>query len=795
MPMPNFPHIPPFRPFIPPMSLPAVYGDELSYMELLGKAEKWLSDLVESNNLQNAAIVALYAAWEEFKNGGYTDSFEQFLDQWFADNQEHIDELLTGQFADELAAIQETADGAVQTATEAEQAVSGKVNMPTGGTNGQVLSKAATSTGTDWTDPIIPTDEQTETYITKWLNEHPEATTTVTDGAVTLPKLASSLLYTLQHYESISATIAADVYNRSLANLKGNTFSWVSRVWFDDSPVTAGSFWVFTIAERENVSFAQQIVFLENGGGIFMRNKPASGTYGAWHGIKDMNEVYSYKLPSIQATDDMDNFTERGVFYHSTSTEPPTNAPIASAFTLRVDVLPSVIVQTVQNIVGDCDIYRRYKIANQPWSTWESNQGAPTELANSLLFTLQHYETIDATKATDVYGGLLSNLSGNTFAWVSNTWFDDSPVSSGAFWVFTVAASANVTFSHQIVLLENGGGIFMRHKPANGTYGAWHGISDMNNVYAYKLPLIQATDDMDNFTERGVFYHPTSTAAPTNAPVASAFTMRVDVVPSIVVQTVQTSVYRLDVYRRYKINNNAWSVWEVINSRYANTAGVYYAFGDSTTRGQIGGGSGNTPFGYPRITADHLGMKVNNKAIGGQGLCKDWAAINNTIDSLDMSDATLITVGWFYNDASTWATLPMGDYTSITDTTVIGRYYTIMKKLQEKCKTAQVILVTTYGYPTAIDNHATLTQQFTAPITFADGQSTWGELFDEVERMCNLHGWPCVNQHHGCALNQFNADRLIGDQIHPTVEGYWVYGNNLAAQIGKYYTNMSPRGF
>lgn len=190
MPRTNFPHIPPFRPFIPPMSLPAVYGDELSYMELLGKVEKWLSDLVESNNLQNAAIVALYAAWEAFKNGGYTESFEEFLDQWFADNQEHIDELLTGQFADELAAIQETADGAVQTATEAEQAVSSKVNMPTGGTNGQVLSKAATATGTEWVDPVIVTDQQAETYITQWLNEHPEATTTVQDGAITTTKIA-----------------------------------------------------------------------------------------------------------------------------------------------------------------------------------------------------------------------------------------------------------------------------------------------------------------------------------------------------------------------------------------------------------------------------------------------------------------------------------------------------------------------------------------------------------------------------------------------------------------------------
>jgi len=219
MPIPNFPHVPPFRPFIPPMSLPAVYGDELSYMELLGKVEKWLTDVVESTNLQNAAIVALYAAWEAFKNGGYVESFEEFLDQWFADNQEHIDELLTGQFADELAAIQETADGAVQTATEAEQAVAGKVNMPDGGTNGQVLSKAATDTGTAWVDPIIPTDEQTETYINKWLNEHPEATTTVLDGSITTAKFSPDNAFF------------------DVSNFEKYTYSGTSRNFTDEVPI------------------------------------------------------------------------------------------------------------------------------------------------------------------------------------------------------------------------------------------------------------------------------------------------------------------------------------------------------------------------------------------------------------------------------------------------------------------------------------------------------------------------------------------------------------------------------
>lgn len=42
--------------------------------------------------------------------------------------------------------------------------------------------------------PIEPTDEQTSEGINKWLDEHPEATTTVQDGAITEPKIHTDFL-------------------------------------------------------------------------------------------------------------------------------------------------------------------------------------------------------------------------------------------------------------------------------------------------------------------------------------------------------------------------------------------------------------------------------------------------------------------------------------------------------------------------------------------------------------------------------------------------------------------------
>lgn len=68
-----------------------------------------------------------------------------------------------------------------------------KVDLPSNGygTSGKVLR--STGTGTEWATVGQPTDAQTAEAVTDWLNEHPEATTTVQDESITEPKLAPTL--------------------------------------------------------------------------------------------------------------------------------------------------------------------------------------------------------------------------------------------------------------------------------------------------------------------------------------------------------------------------------------------------------------------------------------------------------------------------------------------------------------------------------------------------------------------------------------------------------------------------
>lgn len=68
-----------------------------------------------------------------------------------------------------------------------------KVNKPTTtGTVGQVLSLGENDS-TLWVDPINPSDEQIGDAVASWLDDHPEATTTVADGSITLDKLSQEV--------------------------------------------------------------------------------------------------------------------------------------------------------------------------------------------------------------------------------------------------------------------------------------------------------------------------------------------------------------------------------------------------------------------------------------------------------------------------------------------------------------------------------------------------------------------------------------------------------------------------
>lgn len=417
---------------------------------------------------------------------------------------------------------------------------------------------------------------------------------------------------------------------------------------------------------------------------------------------------------------------------------------------------------------------------------------AATAAAEALLDTALKYNHVSQASAESDYAKLAANLPGNTFSFVSGSWFTDLP--GGTYWIFTIADKENYTsFAGQYIYMADTGRMWTRRRDYISGSWAWTNWvlkDDPENTPLWRGVLVSNTD-LNSITALGM-YGISDSNTYTNKPelMVSGYLFTVVFGLGFVTQ-ILLSLDGNAVYTRRKNSSNVWSAW---SSGVHNVSAKYYAFGDSTTLGQIGGGSGNSKYNYPACVGKLLHMQVYNMAVGGQGLIKDWDYIHtNYINNLDMTGAKLVTIGWAYNDGHN---LDFGDYTDTEDTTFIGKYYTIMKEFQQKCPDAKLILVTGYGSPD--DGQIgppvvkpTLQHQFTFVNHFTDKNVTTGEIYDELEKMCHLHGWSCVNQAKGTVFNEFNASVLIGDNIHPTNDGYLLYGNHIGARIAAMYGNIA----
>ena len=89
---------------------------------------------------------------------------------------------------------------------EDKVALAHKVNAPSqDGTDGQILKTNGDGT-TAWTTVGTPTDAQVEEAVSDWLDEHPEATTTVQDGSISRTKLNDDLKTKTDYAEKLHNT-------------------------------------------------------------------------------------------------------------------------------------------------------------------------------------------------------------------------------------------------------------------------------------------------------------------------------------------------------------------------------------------------------------------------------------------------------------------------------------------------------------------------------------------------------------------------------------------------------------
>lgn len=98
-----------------------------------------------------------------------------------------------------------------------------KVDKPSVADNNKI--PRANGGEVEWVEVGQPTDEQTNSAVANWLNDHPEATTTVQDGSITEIKIAESLLNRInQSYNPTLINIKSDVNVGQTPFLDGYTY-------------------------------------------------------------------------------------------------------------------------------------------------------------------------------------------------------------------------------------------------------------------------------------------------------------------------------------------------------------------------------------------------------------------------------------------------------------------------------------------------------------------------------------------------------------------------------------------
>ena len=361
---------------------------------------------------------------------------------------------------------------------------------------------------------------------------------------------------------------------------------------------------------------------------------------------------------------------------------------------------------------------------------------------------------------------------------------------------------ATYTVATIIVTSDNFEVFWKYEKPIINSYGSlvtWENnyldvlITSKNNTYTFDTDWNDVVDiananGVSRISSKPVPF--TATLEPGNYAIYlyytsddTGFTWHIGVGKTSVLPTIFTNIYTV---MTIIVNATSYNVWWKFNQNRAYNKGNAVCFGDSTSYGVIGGQNGQSPFNYPSAIAAALNMTVSNKAVGGQGLLKDWQTIVDTINNTNFSNIKLCTVAWAYNDYALYPSYNLGTIDDTTNNTVLGAYRTILDIVQTKNINTRVILITGYGYP----NITAGEKMMEHPIHFKDVTITAREYYNKLEEMCTKHGYTCINQASAPWLNLNNIS-LIGDNIHPTNNGYKVYSDYIVGRISAVFNPIN----
>lgn len=309
--------------------------------------------------------------------------------------------------------------------------------FPKFGILGQVLTTLANG-DTKWEDPVTVDAAIAEPLIEAWLDEHPEATTTVEDGAITRAKLNNALLTIMFTYEGLVTTANYQTILPTLADAKTNSLygiTFTSDTHPTDYPVSFGygTCHLFTYG---NNSYKVQYLLYSNPDGRYASRRYFNGSWHDWSifmpkttvnagevtrpmlnaslddvlmtyngSVNDSN--YSTLLPTLSAAQ-QNSVMILSMTQATHQTDYPTNVGYSTMLMLTygsATVKEQYVMALSKN---GTSAHRRY--FNNSWQSWEYFSNGAQYLEFVRLVSYLNYETYLPTLA-DADINTIYNLS------------------------------------------------------------------------------------------------------------------------------------------------------------------------------------------------------------------------------------------------------------------------------------------------------------------------------------------------------------------------------------------------